>query len=111
MNFLIWTYESRKRSSACLWTASHVLWTHLDLKSCQALDEKSSTREFALLNKSKGYKLLHKLAKKILSVPATSSPVERIFSQSGFLFRQHRAKMSRKTLQMLTMLKCNKDLI
>jgi len=22
-----------------------VLWTHLDLKSCQALDEKSSTRE------------------------------------------------------------------
>ncbi|CAF3450458.1 unnamed protein product [Rotaria sp. Silwood2] len=41
------------------------------------------------------------------TVPAKSSPVERIFSHSGFILRQHRSKMSRKTLQMLTMLKCN----
>ena len=63
------------------------------------------------LNQPNKYESLNKLAKKILTVPATSSPVERIFSQSGFLFRQHRAKMSRKTLQMLTMLKCNIELI
>jgi hypothetical protein len=69
------------------------------------------SNRFILLNQPDKYKSLHKLAKKILTVPATSSPVERIFSQSGFLFRQHRAKMSRKTLQMLTMLKCNKKLI
>ena len=50
-----------------------------------------------LLNQSNKYKL-NKLAKKILTVPATSSPVERIFSQSGFRFRQHRAKMSRKNI-------------
>jgi hypothetical protein len=69
------------------------------------------SNRFILLDESNRYKSLQKLVKKILSVPATSSPVERIFSQSGFLFRQHRAKMSRKTLQMLTMLKCNKDLM
>jgi hypothetical protein len=57
------------------------------------------------------YKSLTKLAQKVLTVPATSSAVERIFSQSGFLFRQHRAKMSRKTLEMLTMLKCNQELV
>ena len=70
---------------------------------------RSSTR--VLLNYSNKYKSLHKLAKKTLTVLVTSFAVERIFSQNGFIFRQYRAKMSRKTLQMLTILKCNKQLI
>jgi len=69
------------------------------------------SNRFILLNQSDEYKLLNKLAEKILTVPAISSAVKRIFSQSGFLFREHRVKMSRKTLQMLTMLKCNKEFI
>jgi hypothetical protein len=73
-------------------------------------DDNDSNR-FIVINESIKYKTLNQLARKILSVPATSSPVERIFSQSGFIFRQHRAKMSRKTLQMLTMLKCNRGLM
>ena len=56
------------------------------------------------------YKILAKLATKYLCIPATSAAVERVFSQSGFLFRSHRARMSRKTLQQLTLLKCNSDL-
>ncbi|CAF4150658.1 unnamed protein product [Rotaria sordida] len=64
-----------------------------------------------LLNSSNNYPTLSKLALKILSIPATSGPVERVFSQSGFLFRQHRASMTRTTLQQLTMLKCNRDLL
>ena len=63
-----------------------------------------------VFHKSSVYKTLSKLATKVLCVPATSAPVERVFSQSGFLFRQHRASMSKKMLQMLTMLKCNKNL-
>ena len=74
-------------------------------------DTSADSDRFILLSQTNKYKSLQKLAKKILSVPATSSPVERIFSQSGFIYRQHRAKMSRKTLQMLTMLKCNKELM
>ncbi|CAF1344537.1 unnamed protein product [Rotaria sordida] len=64
-----------------------------------------------LLKSSNNYPTLSKLAMKILSIPATSAPVERVFSQSGFLFRQHRASMTRTTLQQLTMLKCNRDLL
>ena len=68
------------------------------------------TDPMVLLKSSNDYPILAKLAMKILSVPATSAPVERVFSQSGFLFRQHRASMSRTTLQQLTMLKCNREL-
>ena len=57
------------------------------------------------------YKTLSQLATKVLCVPATSAPVERVFSQSRFLMRQHRASMSKTTLQMLTMLKCNINLL
>ncbi|CAF1503196.1 unnamed protein product [Adineta ricciae] len=63
-----------------------------------------------LIKSSKNYPTLSKLASKFLSIPATSAPVERVFSQSGFFFRQHRASMSRTTLQQLTMLKCNRSL-
>jgi len=63
-----------------------------------------------LLKYSNNYPTLSKLAQKVLCVSATSAPVERIFSQSGFLLRQHRASMTRTTLKQLTMLTCNRDL-
>lgn len=44
---------------------------------------------------------------KIFSVPASSAPVERIFSQSGLIMRPHRAKMSDALLEALVFLKCN----
>ena len=68
------------------------------------------TDPMSLIKSSNTYPTLSKLAMKVLSIPATSAPVERVFSQSGFLIRQHRASMSRTTLQQLTMLKCNCDL-
>ena len=74
-------------------------------------DDDSNSNRYILIDESIKYKALNQLAKKIFTVPATSSPVERVFSQSGFIFRQHRSKMSRKTLQMLTMLKCNRGLM
>ncbi|CAF1197389.1 unnamed protein product [Didymodactylos carnosus] len=64
-----------------------------------------------LIKSSKNYPSLSKLALKVLSTPATSAPVEKVFSQSGFLFRQHRASMTRTTLQQTTMLKRNRDLL
>ena len=60
---------------------------------------------------SRSYKTLAKLATKYLCIPATSAAVERTFSQSGFLLRPHRARMSRKTLEQLTLLKCNVDIL
>jgi len=74
-------------------------------------DSIDESNRFALLYESDKYPSLHSLSLKVLTVPATSSPVEQVFSQSGFLFRQHRGKMSRKMLQMLTMLKINKKFL
>src|SRR5205085_9317231 len=56
------------------------------------------------------YKTLAKLAVKYLCIPATSAEVERTFSHSGYLFRPHRTRMSRKTLEQLTLLKCNNNI-
>jgi hypothetical protein len=55
------------------------------------------------------YKCLAKLAVKYLCIPATSAEVERTFSHSGYLLRPHRSRMSRKTLEQLTLLKCNNN--
>ena len=57
---------------------------------------------------------LRKLSELVLAylcVPASSSPVERVFSAAGFINRPHRSSMSYKTLQALVFLKVNKKLL
>ncbi|XP_038061666.1 uncharacterized protein LOC119732280 [Patiria miniata] len=54
---------------------------------------------------------LYKLACKVLSVPASSAPVERIFSRGGIIMRPHRARLSAEMLSMLMFLKCNEDIL
>jgi len=51
-------------------------------------------------------KLLHPAAR-ALSVPASSSPVERVFSHGGIILYPHRARMSNILLSKLIFLKCN----
>ncbi|CAF3940844.1 unnamed protein product [Rotaria sordida] len=48
---------------------------------------------------------------KVLCVPATSAPVERVFSQSGLLIRPHRSRLSKDMLSKLTFVKCNLALL
>ena len=50
---------------------------------------------------------LAQLVPKVLCVPASSSPIERVFSAAGFIMRPHRARLSYKTLQALVFLKVN----
>ncbi|CAF3849841.1 unnamed protein product, partial [Rotaria sp. Silwood1] len=50
-------------------------------------DDDSDSQKFILLNQSIKYKTSNQLARKVLTVPATSTSVERIFPQSGFIFR------------------------
>ncbi len=54
---------------------------------------------------------LHRLTIKVLCVPATSAPAERIFSQSGLFMRPHRSRLSKDMLSKLTFIKCNLDLL
>ena len=51
--------------------------------------------------------LLQPLFAKKFCTLATSAPVERVFSHSGFIMRPHRAKMNDGLLKTLVMLKCN----
>ena len=45
---------------------------------------------------------------RIMSVPASSAPVERVFSYGGIFMRPHRARLSDRILCALVFLKCNK---
>jgi hypothetical protein len=56
------------------------------------------------------FKALRPLFEYILCTPATSAPVERIFSKSGIIMRPHRARMSDTTLETLMFLTCNTEL-
>ncbi|CAF3274319.1 unnamed protein product [Rotaria socialis] len=61
--------------------------------------------------KKDSYPYLHRLATRVLCVPATSAPVERVFSSSGILMRPHRSRLSKNMLSILTLLKCNRKLL
>lgn len=51
---------------------------------------------------------LSKLALRVLTVPASSAPVERLFSHGGIIFRPHRRKMADSNLSQLIFLKVNR---
>ncbi|XP_038063040.1 uncharacterized protein LOC119733733 [Patiria miniata] len=57
------------------------------------------------------YPSLHALAKNILCVPASSAPVERIFSRGGLIMRPHRARLTPQMLETLMFLKCNEHVL
>ena len=72
------------------------------LFSREALDDSA-----LIFKKANSYPYLSLLARRILCVPATSAPIERVFSTSGFIIRPHRGRLSREMLARLTFLKCN----
>ncbi|XP_060735668.1 uncharacterized protein LOC132852462 [Tachysurus vachellii] len=57
------------------------------------------------------YPQLHNVAMKVLSVPASSAPVERVFSRGGIIMRPHHARLGHKMLQSLIFLKCTQMLL
>ena len=56
------------------------------------------------------YANLSTLFSRVFCVPASSAPVERVFSQSGLIMRPHRSRMSDSLLETLVFLKCNSAL-
>ena len=56
------------------------------------------------------YKVLHPLVEKVFCPPATSAPVERIFSHSGLLMRANRARIGDNMLSQLVYLRYNSKL-
>ena len=65
---------------------------------------------FWCINSEKFY-FLYQLAIKVLSVPATSAPVERLFSTGALMMRPHRSRIGSDLLSALTTLKSNYDFL
>ncbi|KAK0148861.1 hypothetical protein N1851_010714 [Merluccius polli] len=78
-----------------------------DIQSCPAEED---ALVFWLKNKDK-YRHLHALAVQVLSVPASSAPVERVFCAGGLIMRPHRASLGSEMLSSLIFLKCNKPFL
>ena len=55
------------------------------------------------------YPTLAVIAKHVLSVPASSTPVEHLFSGAGKIFRPDRCRMKDTTFEHLIFIKCNKN--
>jgi len=64
----------------------------------------------ALLLAAKEYEALKPLFRRLFCTPATSAPVERVFSTSGIIVRPHQAHMTNSLLEILMFSKCNSDL-
>ena len=69
-------------------------------------DDEIDLKEFWVLYRLK-FPCLFQLALKFLSIPASSGPVERLFSYAGYIIRPHRARLTPKNLEATTMLRCN----
>ena len=63
--------------------------------------------QWAKIAQNSLYQTMHLLFEKIFSSPATSAPVEQIFSHSGLLMRPNRARMGDRLLLQLVFLCCN----
>ncbi|XP_060731809.1 uncharacterized protein LOC132849873 isoform X2 [Tachysurus vachellii] len=66
--------------------------------------------EFWSTNREK-FPQLYSLVVKVLSIPASSAPVERVFSKGGLIMRPHRARLTHKMVTALVFLKSNMALV
>ena len=53
------------------------------------------------------YSCLKSLFARVLSIPASSAPVEKVFSHSGLKMKPNRGRMDGSLLEALVYLKCN----
>jgi len=72
---------------------------------CDEIDE-SDVLTFWSANLSR-LSTLFPLAMRVLSIIASSAPVERVFSHGGLIMRPYRSRLSDKMLNNLIFLKCN----
>jgi len=72
-------------------------------------DEQFDAELHPLSKLSEQYSSLNPLFATVFCIPASSAPVERVFSKSGLIMRPHRARMSDSMLETLVFLACNTD--
>lgn len=91
------------QASGCTVTADMQLTKYISDINQDDFDPDQKSNLFS----AKEYILLRPLFSTLFSIPATSAPVERVFSQGGIIMRPHRAKIGDDLLEMLMYLRCN----
>lgn len=76
-----------------------------DYLSSPCIDMKGDLLDF--WKSSREYPSLAPLANKYLAIPASSAPVERLFSIAGRIFRPDRCSLKSETFEQLMLIKCN----
>lgn len=107
---LLAKYKTHKKKQSTPTEASIVTQVMKYFEDIQSASTEDDALTFWFKNKDK-YPHLHALALKVLTVPASSAPVERVFSAGGLLLRPHRASLGSKMLSSLIFLKCNHGLV
>ena len=96
-------YSSQSTAaSSCIVTAEQQLRKYLE-----NINDADFDSDLQALFTGSQYTAIKPLIEFFFCVPATSAPVERVFSQSGLVMRPHRARMSDSLLETLVFLKCN----
>lgn len=87
-----------------------VVMLYIECLPVLMVQARKADNPWELFGKDSRFQQLHPLLEKLLCVPATSAPVERVFSHGGLFMRAHRARMGPKLLCELVFAKCNKHL-
>ena len=107
------SYERRRdtatHSTATVSIRSSVLH-YLELVEKQTAAAGNSCIAWANIRGDESIRILQPLLERVFSVPASSAPVERVFSQSGLIMRPNRSRLTKKMLSQLVFLKCNSHL-
>ena len=99
----MFSHYSKTPSSTNSRSVQAQLAAYLDLIDNQASDP---CFKFWQQNKSQ-FPVLYRVATQVFSIPASSAPIERVFSHGGIFMRPHRARLSCTMLSNLMLLKCN----
>jgi hAT family C-terminal dimerisation region len=103
-------YSTRQPSASDGQQLERQLTHYLDFINATTFDLGDSSSTMSTICLRSDFTALQPLFERVLCAPASSAPVERIFSQSGLIVRPHRSKLSDKILEALVFLKCNAKL-
>ena len=91
--------------------AASVVVQYLDSLQELTIQARGSRDPWISFRTDQRFVRLHLVMEKYLCIPATSAPVERVFSHGGLFMRPHRARLGENVLSQLVFAKCNKHLM
>jgi hypothetical protein len=97
-------------ASSTTTAARSTVLTYIDFVGSQSNHVMYSLSD-AIKQNNNQFANLTKLLEYIFCTPATSAPVERVFSHGGIFMRPHRARLGDKLLSELVYCRCNKHML